>query len=68
MSPLPKRKHSRRRQGKRRQALGLKNITLEACPQCGALKRPHTLCSKCGYYKGSLVFLKKEKTESEKKV
>lgn len=66
MAPLPKRRHTRARQGKRRRAIKLKEVTLEKCPQCDALKRPHTLCSNCGYYKGKAVLLKKEKKEKKK--
>ena len=25
---------------------------LSTCPQCHALKQPHSACSECGYYKG----------------
>jgi len=67
MAPLPKRRHSRARQGKRRRAIILKNITFESCPQCGALKKPHIICSSCGGYKGKVFILKKEKKEKKKK-
>lgn len=66
MPPLPKRRISRARQGKRRQAIRLKNTAYESCPQCGALKRPHTVCPNCGYYKGQVMLLKKEKRTKKK--
>ena len=28
---------------------------LSTCPQCHALKMPHSACSECGYYKGRPV-------------
>lgn len=67
MTPLPKRKHSRARQGKRRQTIRLKNITLLACPQCGSQKRPHIVCPNCGQYKGRVIVIKKEKKAEKKK-
>lgn len=67
MTPLPKRRHTRARQGKRRRAIKLKNVALEKCPKCGALRRPHTLCPNCGFYKGTTIILKKERKKKEKK-
>lgn len=61
MAPLPKRKHTRARQGKRRRALSVRASAYEKCPQCGNLKKLHTICPSCGYYKGRLVILKKER-------
>ena len=48
MAPLPKRKHSTRRKGKR---LGTKNLTfskLVICHNCHKLKLPHRVCKHCG--------------------
>ncbi|MDP3998174.1 MAG: 50S ribosomal protein L32 [bacterium] len=68
MAPLPKRRHSRARKGKRRQAISLKSTAFGSCPNCGALKRPHMVCQNCGNYKGKPVIVKKEKkTRKEKK-
>jgi large subunit ribosomal protein L32 len=36
---------------------------LSECPQCHALKQPHSACAECGYYKGVPVVVKKEKAE-----
>ncbi|MGB9706999.1 MAG: 50S ribosomal protein L32 [Microgenomates group bacterium] len=47
MPPLPKRKISSRRQGKRRAAKNLKLPTLIPCPKCGQLKKPHQECPYC---------------------
>ena len=52
MTPLPKRRHSSRRGGKREKAnmkasLSIPNI----CPKCHAVKLPHRACPKCGFYK-----------------
>jgi len=50
MPPLPKRKISSRRQGKRRAAKRLSLPTLVSCPNCGQLKKPHQICPNCGSY------------------
>ncbi len=52
MGPLPKRKLSKGRRGRRRQHDALRPVTLVPCDNCGAMKRPHTVCPECGYYRG----------------
>jgi large subunit ribosomal protein L32 len=52
MGALPKRKISKGRRGRRRQHDQLQPVTLVACSNCGAMKRPHSVCPECGYYKG----------------
>ena len=29
--------------------------TTTTCPKCGAVIKPHRVCTKCGYYKGKEV-------------
>ena len=29
--------------------------TVTTCPKCGAVIKPHRVCTKCGYYKGKEV-------------
>ncbi len=58
MAPLPKRRHSTRRGGKRKAAISLKKIGLTACPQCGKPRLPHRVCKYCGYYHGKEVVKK----------
>lgn len=65
MTPLPKRKHSTRRQGKRRAAISLSLPNLSSCPNCGELKPSHLVCPKCGYYKGKGVVKIKIKKETK---
>ena len=36
---------------------------LTTCPKCGAVVRPHRVCTKCGYYAGKEV-LATEKEEN----
>lgn len=48
MAPLPKRKHSTRRKGKRLAARRKSLARLVKCKNCGQQKLPHLLCKKCG--------------------
>ena len=48
MTPLPKRKHSSRREGKRKAAKQKAMPELVKCKNCGQPKMPHQLCKNCG--------------------
>jgi large subunit ribosomal protein L32 len=61
MAPLPKKKHSKKRQGGRSAHFGIKPIALSKCPQCQSARLPHRVCASCGYYNGREVIL----TDSE---
>jgi len=50
MGPLPKRKLSKGRRGRRRQHDQLQPLNLVVCSHCGEMKLPHTVCRSCGYY------------------
>ncbi len=69
MTPLPKKKTARARQGERRNHLKLKAQALVDCPQCHEPRLPHRACPKCGTYAGREVLeigtkaTKKKKTE-----
>jgi large subunit ribosomal protein L32 len=52
---VPKSKISKSRRDKRRSHHALKSDTHAECPNCGELKRPHHICSACGYYDGREV-------------
>ncbi len=66
MTPLPKRRHSSRRQAKRTRALTRPTVALTTCSQCGALRIPHRVCARCGYYDGRQVLtIKKEKHQKK---
>ncbi|NQT95947.1 MAG: 50S ribosomal protein L32 [Candidatus Omnitrophica bacterium] len=64
---LPKRRHSNTRTRKRRTHDKLKKLSLTKCSHCGATVLPHHLCSKCGYYKGRQIVVKKQKEKKKKK-
>jgi len=51
MPPLPKRRISSQRQGKRRAAQRLKLPNLVVCQNCNQLKKPYQACPNCGAYK-----------------
>ena len=55
MPPLPKKKHSKKRQGGRSAHNRMKPLTLARCPQCRAARLPHRACDECGYYNGRSV-------------
>ena len=55
MPPLPKKKHSKGRQGKRAAHHGLRAPSVARCPQCRSAKLPHRVCPTCGYYNGREV-------------
>jgi len=52
---LPKRRHSKTRQMKRRSHDALKKPAVVECSHCHAPRLPHNACPKCGYYKGQQV-------------
>ncbi|OGK53372.1 50S ribosomal protein L32 [Candidatus Roizmanbacteria bacterium RIFCSPLOWO2_01_FULL_44_13] len=48
MAPLPKRKHSTRRSGKRKSAKAKSLPNLVKCENCGKTKLAHRICKYCG--------------------
>jgi large subunit ribosomal protein L32 len=65
MGPLPKRKLSKGRRDRRRSQDALDSLNLTQCSNCGEMRLPHTVCPKCGHYKGREVISvsKDEKTK-----
>lgn len=61
MPPLPKKKHSKGRQGGRKAHFGMKPMTLAKSrpqcpvPQCPTVRLPHRACPVCGDYNGRNV-------------
>ncbi len=52
MAPLPKRRHSTRRGGKREMDnLRKKTAKVNHCPKCKSVKESHRICPKCGFYR-----------------
>ena len=51
----PKRRHSNARTRTRRAHDHLHAPATGICPRCKQRKRPHAVCSSCGYYRGKPV-------------
>lgn len=49
--PVPRRRHGRSRQGKRRANWKLTKGATVPCENCGVAKRPHHICLACGTYR-----------------
>ncbi|MBU0630416.1 MAG: 50S ribosomal protein L32 [Candidatus Margulisbacteria bacterium] len=65
--PVPKKRHSNSRQGKRRASNYVMTApNVSKCPQCGAPALPHQACQACGSYKGKQVLKLKEKKKGKK--
>lgn len=60
MAHEPKKRHSRARQGKRRNHIKLAVNKAVVCPNCGAPQISHSACATCGFYKGQQVFAVKQ--------
>ena len=52
---VPKKKISKSRRDMRRAHEALTTSAHVECPNCGETKRPHHICSACGYYDGREV-------------
>ena len=58
---LPKRRHSLTRGKKRRTHYRMKTWAAMECPNCSKPKKPHCICSYCGYYDGKEILSITEK-------
>lgn len=63
MTPLPKRKLSTYRGGKRVAAKKLKKLQQYTCPKCENPSTPHRVCKKCGYYKNKAVIITSQESK-----
>jgi large subunit ribosomal protein L32 len=54
---LPKRRHSSARRDKRKANWKLSAPSACKCGNCGAVKRPHFVCLKCGYYRDEEIIV-----------
>jgi large subunit ribosomal protein L32 len=66
MAPQPKRRMSTARTGKRRTSIHLTALNFTACPNCGKMRLPHTVCKECGVYSNRVVVAPKVKTTIKK--
>ncbi|MFC1503816.1 50S ribosomal protein L32 [Spirochaetota bacterium] len=59
---LPKFRKSKSKSRSRRAANEKRDFgNVSTCPQCGAYKLPHRICTSCGFYKGIKRLTLKEK-------
>ena len=66
MTPHPKRKTSKGRRDRRRAQDALTAVNTTSCSNCGAMRLPHTVCAKCGFYNGrEVIQIKTKKKKSE---
>lgn len=65
MPQEPKRRHSRQRKGKRRASIKLRIPKGTTCPNCSNIISFHTVCEKCGFYKGRQVLTIKTKKQTK---
>lgn len=65
MAGEPKRRHSRQRKGKRRASIHLAIPNAVICPNCSQMMIPHSVCKKCGYYRGHEVINKSKPTKTQ---
>jgi large subunit ribosomal protein L32 len=57
---VPFRKVSKTRKRQRRTHYKIEANGTTKCSNCGAIIRPHRVCTECGYYKGKSILTKKE--------
>ena len=60
MFAVPFRKVSKTRKRMRRSHNAMEIRGVSKCPSCGEMIKPHSVCPKCGNYKGKTVVAKKE--------
>jgi len=65
MAPLPKRKHSTARQGRRRKLMKAIRPNSSLCSSCGKTVLSHRVCGNCGFYRGKQYFTPKVKKKKE---
>jgi large subunit ribosomal protein L32 len=54
---VPKKKTSKSRRNMRRSHHAIAAQPYVECKNCGELKRPHNVCSHCGYYREDMAVL-----------
>lgn len=48
-------RHTRAHTANRRSHHALEAVSLTTCKNCGAMHKPHHMCTACGFYKGRIV-------------
>ncbi|MBK8189843.1 MAG: 50S ribosomal protein L32 [Vampirovibrionales bacterium] len=53
--PVPKKRQGHSDQGHRRACWKAVIPEISKCPNCGAVRHPHTMCGACGFYRDRIV-------------
>ncbi len=54
---VPKRRTSKSKIRMRKASIKRSLVATNACPKCGAPRRPHRVCPSCGTYRGRQVLV-----------
>lgn len=65
--PVQKQRHTKARRDRARVQYEIDPKKLIKCSHCGAMINAHTVCPKCGYYKGREVVDTMKKINKKKK-
>ena len=60
-------RHTKSHTKNRRSHHALASTNFAKCDNCGSLKRRHTVCASCGFYRGKKVLDLVKKTEKKQK-
>ena len=60
-------RHTKGHTANRRSHHALKNTSFAKCSNCQALKKRHTVCASCGFYRGNKVIDMVKKVEKKQK-
>jgi large subunit ribosomal protein L32 len=60
-------RHTRSHTANRRSHHALKAANFAKCENCGAMKKGHTVCKECGFYRGMKITDLVKKTEKKQK-
>jgi large subunit ribosomal protein L32 len=60
-------RHTKSHTANRRSHHALKSASFAKCENCSALKKGHTVCKACGFYRGMKVLDLVKKTEKKQK-
>ncbi len=64
---VPKQRHTKGRQSRRRANIKITAKKLVVCSHCKKMIKTHEICAYCGFYKGKeVVAVKKKKTKNKK--
>ena len=58
-------RHTKSHTANRRSHHALKDGAFRKCSNCEVLKKPHTVCASCGFYRGTKVLDLVKKTEKK---